>query len=94
MPVVVIVLLLLGVVGLIVPVLPGIPLLVVAALILTAQRPGLRRRMKASRLGSAMRRAEDWRAKPGEDGLSPFDRAKLKTLRGVARVLPGKAPKR
>ena len=94
MPVVAIVLLLLGLVGLIVPVLPGIPLLVVAALILTAQRPGLRRRMRASRLGSAMRRTDDWRSKAGEDGLSPLDRAKLKTLRGVARVLPRKAPKR
>ena len=88
MPVLALCLFLLGLVGLILPVLPGIPLLVVAALIFTAGRPGLRRRLKASRLGAPLRRADDWRAKPGEDGLAPFDRAKLRALRGLARVLP------
>ena len=42
------VLLLLGLVGLALPILPGIPLLIVAALLFTANAPGLRRRLLAS----------------------------------------------
>lgn len=42
------VLLLLGLAGLALPILPGIPLLVVAALLFTAKAPGLRRRLLAS----------------------------------------------
>lgn len=42
------VLLLLGLVGLVLPLVPGIPLLVVAALMFAANAPGLRRRLLAS----------------------------------------------
>lgn len=43
-----VVLLLLGLLGLILPFVPGIPLLVVAALLFAANAPGLRRRLLAS----------------------------------------------
>ena len=88
MPILAFALLLLGLVGLILPLLPGIPLLLAAALIFAANRPGLRRRMKASRLGALARRSDEWRSKVGEDGLAPIDRAKLAALRRVYRVLP------
>ena len=42
------ILLLLGLVGLALPIVPGIPLLVVAGLLFTANSPGLRRRLLAS----------------------------------------------
>lgn len=60
------VLLLLGLVGLALPVVPGIPLLVVAALLFTANAPGLRRRLLASPklawLGRWRQRLAGWRA--------------------------------
>ena len=43
-----VVLLLLGIVGLALPFVPGIPLLVLAALLFTANAPGLRRHLLAS----------------------------------------------
>lgn len=48
MAVVATLLLLLGIVGLLLPILPGVPLLVLAALLFTANSPGLRRRLLAS----------------------------------------------
>ena len=45
MPALALVLALVGAIGLIVPILPGIPLLILAALLFTANSPGLRRRL-------------------------------------------------
>ncbi len=86
--------LLVGIVGVIVPILPGIPFLVVAALLFTANSPGVRRRlMQSPQFGPYFRRINKVFAKPGADGLTSWERAKLKTLSALGALLP-KAPRR
>lgn len=89
MPLLAIALLLLGIVGLIVPILPGLPLLVAAALLFAANAPGLRRRIlrapRIERMGSRLGRPFHT---PAADGLTAWQRAKLRMLTGLARVLP------
>ena len=82
-------LLVVGAIGLIVPILPGIPLLVLAALLFTANSPGLRRRLfNTPRLAPYFRRLDALFATPGVDGLTVWERTKLKTLSVLAALLP------
>ena len=87
-------LLVVGAIGLIVPILPGIPLLVLAALLFTAKSPGLRRRLfNTPRLAPYFRRLDalfKTPATPGVDGLTAWERAKLKTLSVLGALLPRK----
>ena len=73
-------LLVLGVVGLLVPILPGIPLLLAAALLFTAGSPALRRRLlrqpRLQRLAQAR-----------EGGLAAWQRCKLQALVAVRWLL-------
>lgn len=86
MPVLAVVLLLLGAAGLIVPIVPGLPLLGAAALLFAADRPGLRRRILA--LPPIARPLRAIRGEPpDETGLSRWERAKLKALRALARAM-------
>ena len=82
------VLLLLGVVGLALPILPGIPFLVVAVLLFTANSPGLRRRLLNTPVLAPIVRRLDALTAPGTDGLTPWQRVKLKTLTTIEAVLP------
>ena len=82
-------LLILGVIGLIVPILPGIPLLILAAMLFTARSPGLRRRLLSSpRLATHFHRFEAIFATPGPDGLTAWQRTKLKALSVLSAILP------
>ena len=84
-------LLVVGAIGLIVPILPGIPLLVLAALLFTAKSPGLRRRLfNTPRLAPHFRRLDALFATPGVDGLTAWERAKLKALSVLGALLPEK----
>lgn len=93
------VLLLIGLLGIVVPILPGLPFLVAAALLFTANSPGLRRRLLQSlRSRTSFRRVHDLfaarAAEPGRqgddemDGLTASERLKLRALRGARTVLP------
>jgi hypothetical protein len=70
--------LVIGLLGLLLPVLPGIPFLIVAVLLLTRGDGHWRRR--AARWSAPM---DDW----ARDDLRPFDRARLGVLRGVGRTV-------
>ena len=79
----------LGAIGLIVPILPGVPLLILAALLFTANSPGLRRRLfNTPRLAPHLRRLDALFAAPGADGLTAWQRAKLKMLSVLRALLP------
>lgn len=92
------VLLLVGLLGIVVPILPGLPFLVAAALLFTANSPGLRRRLLQSlRSRTSFRRVHDlFAARAAEprqgddeaDGLTASERLKLRALRGARTVLP------
>ena len=92
------VLLLIGLLGIVVPILPGLPFLVAAALLFTANSPGLRRRlMQSLRSRTSFRRVHDFfTAKAAgprhdedvNDGLTASERLKLRALRGARTVLP------
>ena len=79
--------LVLGVIGIIVPILPGIPFLIVAGLMLTVNTPGLRRKILSHDRVAPMRARFDRR---GPDGLNVVDRVKLKSLMFLEAVLPKK----
>lgn len=86
-------LLLIGLLGIVVPVLPGLPFLVAAALLFTANSPGLRRRLaQALRSRTSSRHLRHLLARTaGQDdtaGLTVFERIKLGALRGVRALLP------
>ena len=86
-------LLILGLIGLILPILPGIPLLILAAVLFTANSPGLRRRLFSSpRLAAYLHRFEAVFATPGPDGLTAWQRTKLKALTVLSGLFP-KSPK-
>ena len=79
-------LLVLGVVGLLVPILPGVPLLLAAALLFTASSPALRRRLlRQPRLAASLRLER--LAKAQEGGLAAWQRCKLRTLVAVRWLL-------
>ena len=80
-------LLALGIIGIIIPVLPGIPFLVIAGFMLTINSPGLRRKLlNHERVAPVRSRIE----RRGPDGLNMVDRMKLKTLMFLEAVLPKK----
>ena len=80
--------LLIGLLGVVIPILPGLPFLVVAALLFTANSPALRSRLRQSlRSRRPFRRGDDWLG-PGGDGLTAFERVKLRTLQGLSALLP------
>ena len=82
-------LLIVGLIGLILPILPGIPLLILSALLFTANSPGLRRRLVNSpRLAAYFQRFDAVFATPGADGLTAWERAKLKVLSVLSLALP------
>lgn len=77
-----ILLLVLGVVGLLLPILPGIPLLLAAALLFTAGSPALRRRL---RLAASLR--FEHLAKARQDALAAWRRCRLRALAAVRWLL-------
>ena len=82
-------LLVLGVVGLLLPILPGIPLLLAAALLFTANSPALRRRLLQSpRLAAHFRRWGRFTATRDGDGFTVWQRCKLQLLAAVRWLLP------
>ena len=83
------VLVVIGAIGLILPILPGIPFLILAALLFTANSPGLRRRLfNTPGLAPHFGRLDAYFATPGADGLTAWERAKLKTLSVLSALLP------
>lgn len=83
------VLLAIGAIGLILPILPGIPFLILAALLFTANSPGLRRRLfNTPGLAPYFRRLDALFETPGADGLTAWERIKLKTLSALSALLP------
>ena len=88
------VLLLIGLLGIVMPILPGLPFLVAAALLFTANSPGLRRRLThALRSRAPLRRFRHLLAgaaeeKDGPAGLTASERIKLGALRGARALLP------
>lgn len=81
------VLLLIGLVGVAIPILPGIPFLVAGAFVLAAGRPGLRRRLaNHERIAPFVDR---FTAKDA-NGLTPLERLRLRLLTVVSAVLPRK----
>ncbi len=81
------VLLALGILGILIPVLPGIPFLLVAGLMLTVNSPGLRRKILNHEYLHSVKSRLDRR---GEDGLNVVDRVKLKSLMFLEAVIPKK----
>ena len=81
-------LLIIGLLGIVFPLLPGLPFLVAAALLFTANSPGLRRRLMRSLRSRRIFRRIDGLFAPGIDGLTAFERIKLGALRGVRILLP------
>lgn len=81
------VLLALGILGIIIPVLPGIPFLLIAGLMLTVNSPGLRRKILNHEYLASVKGRMDRR---GEDGLTMVDRVKLKSLMVLEAVIPKK----
>ena len=80
-------LLVLGLIGIILPILPGIPLLIAGAFLVACNRPGLRRRLwRDERIRPWVERIEAADA----TGLALFDRARLRVLMFVSAFLPRK----
>ena len=83
------ILLVLGIIGVILPIVPGIPFLLAALVLFTVNSPGLRRRLLNSpRFARPFQRLDDWFSKPGADGLSSWERLKLKVLSTIEFLLP------
>ena len=77
----------LGILGILIPVLPGIPFLLIAGFMLTVNSPGLRRKiLNHEHLNSVKSRLD----RRGEDGLNVVDRVKLKSLMFLEAVIPKK----
>ena len=81
-------LLIIGLLGIVLPVLPGLPFLLAAAFLFTANSPGLRRRLTQSLRSRRIFRRVGGLFAPGIDGLTAFDRVKLGALRSIRRLLP------
>ena len=80
-------LLLVGLVGIVLPILPGIPFLVAGAFVMAANRPGLRRRLRNhERIAPFVDR---FTARDAQ-GLTPLERLRLRLLAVVSAVLPRK----
>ncbi len=80
-------LLALGLVGIALPILPGIPLLIAGAFLVASNRPGLKRRLwRHERIRPWVERIEAADA----TGLALFDRLRLRVLMFVSALLPRK----
>ena len=80
-------LLVLGLIGIVLPILPGIPLLIAGAFLVACNRPGLRRRLwQHERIRPWVERIEAADA----TGLALFDRVRLRVLMFVSAFLPRK----
>ena len=80
-------LLALGLIGIVLPILPGIPLLIAGAFLVACNRPGLRRRLwQHERIRPWVERIEAADA----TGLAMFDRVRLRVLMFVSAFLPRK----
>lgn len=80
-------LLVLGLIGIVLPILPGIPLLIAGAFLVACNRPGLRRRLwQHERIRPWVERIEAADA----TGLAMFDRVRLRVLMFVSALLPRK----
>ena len=80
--------LIIGLLGILIPILPGLPFLVAAALLFTANSPALRQRLRQSLRSRPSFRRIDNMLKPAADGLTVFERCKLRVLRGIQTLLP------
>ena len=76
-----VVLLVFGLIGLIIPILPGLPLLIIAALCLSVEAPGLRRRLRSIPLWQRLSRFVERRFR----GLR--DTSKLRIWQGARKVV-------